>query len=113
MCLMMAPLPLVYVIASTLRHSILTAKTEWFVYIIEADNGHLYTGITTDLSRRFKQHQAHSGGARFFHTSPARKLVYQETQPDRSSASKREIAIKKLRRSQKLALIQSQSTTDG
>jgi putative endonuclease len=88
-------------------------KAEWFVYIIEADNGKLYTGITTDLSRRFKQHQQHSGGARFFHTSPARKLIYHESHPDRSSASKREIAIKKLRRSQKLALIQSHTTTDG
>jgi putative endonuclease len=48
-------------------------KTDWFVYIIEADNGKLYTGITTDLSRRFKQHQQHNGGARFFHTSAAKK----------------------------------------
>jgi putative endonuclease len=79
----------------------------WFVYIIEADNGKLYTGITTDLSRRFEQHRNQSGGARFFHTSPARKLVYHETHPDRSSASKREAAIKKLNRQAKLALIRS------
>lgn len=79
----------------------------WFVYIIEADNGKLYTGITTDLDRRFEQHRNQSGGARFFHTSPARKLVYQETHPDRSSASKREAAIKKLTRQAKLALIRS------
>jgi len=80
-------------------------KTEWFVYIIEADNGKLYTGITTDISRRFRQHQTHTGGARFFHTSQAKKLVYQEAQPDRSSASKREAAIKKLSRQAKLTLI--------
>lgn len=77
----------------------------WFVYIIEADNGKLYTGITTDLNRRFAQHQTQNGGARFFHTSPARKLVYQENHPDRSSASKREAAIKKLSRKAKIALI--------
>jgi putative endonuclease len=88
-------------------------KTDWFVYIIEADNGKLYTGITTDLSRRFKQHQQHKGGARFFHTSAAKKLVYHEAHPDRSTASKREIAIKKLRRPQKQALIQAQTTTEG
>lgn len=41
-------------------------KTEWTLYIIQAANGHLYTGITTDLERRLKQHQNHSGGARFF-----------------------------------------------
>ncbi|WP_438970158.1 GIY-YIG nuclease family protein [Methylophaga sp.] len=80
-------------------------KTEWFVYIIEADNGKLYTGITTDIERRFKQHQSHSGGARFFHTSQAKKLVYQEMQPDRSTASKREASIKKLSRKAKLTLI--------
>jgi putative endonuclease len=80
-------------------------KTEWFVYIIEAENGHLYTGITTDIERRFRQHQDKNGGARFFHTSRATKLVYQESQPDRSTASKREAAIKKLTRQAKLALI--------
>jgi putative endonuclease len=109
---MAQPLP-ACVIALIPLHSILMPKTEWFVYIIEADNGKLYTGITTDLSRRFKQHQQHNGGARFFHISPARKLVYHEVLPDRSTASKREIAIKKLRREQKLALIQSKTTTDG
>ena len=79
--------------------------TEWFVYIIQAANGHLYTGITTDLTRRFSEHQSRKGGARFFHTSQAQALVYHETQPDRSLASKREIAIKKMTRQQKLALI--------
>ena len=83
----------------------MTTKTEWTVYIIEADNGHLYTGITTDLSRRFQEHQAGKAGARFFHTSQAKKIVYQETQPDRSQASKREAAIKKLSRQAKLDLI--------
>lgn len=80
----------------------------WFVYIVEAENGHLYTGITTDIERRFKQHQTQQGGARFFHTSAAKRLVYQENQPDRSHASKREAEIKKLPRKAKLALIQQQ-----
>jgi len=83
----------------------LTKATEWIVYIIEADNGHLYTGITTDLARRLTEHKQHKGGARFFHTSAANKVVYQETATDRSSASKREAAIKKLHRKAKLALI--------
>jgi putative endonuclease len=79
----------------------------WFVYIVEAENGHLYTGITTDLDRRFSEHQTKQGGARFFHTSAAKKMVYHETQPDRSAASKREAAIKKLSRKNKLALIET------
>lgn len=80
----------------------------WFVYIVEAENGHLYTGITTDLDRRFAEHQSKQGGARFFHTSAAKKMVYQETQPDRSAASKREAAIKKLSRKAKISLIEKQ-----
>lgn len=80
-------------------------KTEWTLYIIQAANGHLYTGITTNLQRRLKQHQNHNGGARFFHTSEAQKVVYQEQHPDRSSASRREAAIKKLSRRHKLILI--------
>lgn len=80
----------------------------WFVYIVEAENGHYYTGITTDLERRFKQHQSKQNGARFFHTSAAKHYVYHETHPDRSSASKREAAIKKLSRQAKISLIKQQ-----
>lgn len=79
-------------------------KTDWTLYIIEAENGHLYTGITTDLARRLQQHQSKQG-ARFFHTSAAVKVVYQENHPDRGSASRREAAIKKLTREAKLSLI--------
>ena len=77
----------------------------WFVYIIEAENGHFYTGITTDIERRLQEHQSGKKGARFFHTSSVKQLVFQETHPDRSSASKREAAIKKLSRQAKIALI--------
>ena len=83
-------------------------QSNWFVYIVEAENGHLYTGITTNLERRFSQHQSKQGGAKFFHTSSAKKMVYHETHPDRSSASKREAAIKKLSRKKKIDLIQQQ-----
>lgn len=81
---------------------------DWFVYIVEAENGHFYTGITTDLNRRFSEHQTKATGARFFNTSPAKKMVFNEWHPDRSSASKREAAIKKLNRKAKIALIQQQ-----
>jgi putative endonuclease len=80
----------------------------WFVYIVEAQNGHFYTGITTDLARRLTEHQTKQGGARFFHTSAAKQIVYQEPHPDRSSASKREAAIKKLSRKAKITLIDNQ-----
>tara|TARA_R110001583_G_scaffold173287_1_gene327249 strand:- start:93270 stop:93527 length:258 start_codon:yes stop_codon:yes gene_type:complete len=82
--------------------------SDWFVYIVEAENGHFYTGITTDLARRLTEHQTKQGGARFFHTSPAKQIVYQEPHPDRSSASKREAAIKKMSRKSKITLIENQ-----
>jgi putative endonuclease len=86
-----------------------SSKSDWFVYIVEAENGHFYTGITTDLARRFSEHQSKQTGARFFNTSPAKKMVFNEPQPDRSSASKREAAIKKLSRKAKIVLIEQQS----
>lgn len=76
----------------------------WEVYIIETEDGTLYTGITTDLERRFSEH-ASSKGARFFRTSPPKALLFRERHPSRASASKREAEIKKLSRAQKLALI--------
>lgn len=78
----------------------------WFVYIIESENGRLYTGITNDLERRFKKHEERQG-AKFFRFSAPKKLVYQEKHVDRSAASKREGAIKKMSREQKLNLISS------
>ncbi|WP_339641060.1 GIY-YIG nuclease family protein [uncultured Porticoccus sp.] len=79
---------------------------DWIVYMIEASDGSLYTGITTDIARRFSAHQSGKSGARYFHRgrSPVR-VVYTEGADDRSAASKREAAIKKLSRSQKLRLI--------
>lgn len=78
----------------------------WTVYIIESTDGRFYTGITTDLDRRFGEHAGDSKkGARFFRTSGPSKIVYRETELCRSSASKREAAIKKLSRADKLKLI--------
>lgn len=83
------------------------SQSDWFVYMVEAENGHLYTGITTDLARRLTEHQTKQGGARFFHTSAAKQMVFQEAHPDRSSASKREAAIKKMSRKAKISLIEN------
>lgn len=76
----------------------------WEVYIIQTESGKLYTGITNDISRRFSNHLNKRGGARFFHFSNPEKIVYRELHPNRSEASKRECAIKKMSRIEKLAL---------
>jgi putative endonuclease len=79
----------------------------WKVYIIQTESGKLYTGITNNLERRFAAHQNQQKGARFFHFSSPQKIVFQESHPNRSEASKREIAVKKMSRKEKLELIES------
>jgi len=79
--------------------------TQWEVYIIRTLSGKLYTGITNNLKRRLEAHQQRRNGARFFHFSNPEKVIFREEHPNRSEASKREIAIKKLSRQEKLVLV--------
>lgn len=78
----------------------------YFVYILECEDGSLYTGITTDVERRFFEHQ-HGIGSSFTRAKKAKRMVYIEEHPDRSSALKREAEIKKWPREKKLALVTS------
>ena len=78
---------------------------KWYVYIIESSDASLYTGISTDVKRRFAEHGGKAKGAKFFRGREPRKVVYEECHPDRSCALKREAEIKKLRREMKLGLI--------
>lgn len=83
-------------------------KKIWYLYIVEADDGYLYTGITTDVDRRLREHQGLAGkskGAKFFRGRNALAVVYSETHNDRSSASKRESQIKKMSAQSKKALV--------
>jgi len=76
----------------------------WFVYVIEASDGSLYTGVTTDVERRFTEHCGTDKGAKFFRGRRPLKVVYTESHPDRGSALRRESVIKKLKREEKLRL---------
>ncbi len=76
----------------------------YFVYILECEGGTLYTGITTDVARRFDDHMK----GKATHYTSAHKpvgVLYTEEQPNRSSALKRELEIKKWPREKKLELI--------
>jgi putative endonuclease len=73
--------------------------------ILCTDNS-LYTGISNDVPRRFSQH-ASERGAKYFRGRKPTRLVYLESGHDRSSASQREAAIKKMRRGDKERLIAS------
>ena len=80
----------------------------YYVYILECTNKALYTGITTNLKRRFAQHQAGNGASYTSYNRPI-KIRYSEDHPNRSSASKREAEIKRWSRTKKLALIKGEN----
>ncbi len=76
----------------------------WFVYMLRCKNGALYTGITNDIQRRFKEHASGKGG-HFTKSFGAEKILFFEEHSNRSSALKREIQIKSWPRKKKLDLI--------
>lgn len=88
----------------------MSATNAWVVYILRCADNSLYTGISTDIERRLQQHNGERpGGARY--TAPRRpvELLYQESYDDRSTASRREAAIKKLSRRAKQSIIEQYS----
>lgn len=76
----------------------------FFCYLLECADGTYYTGWTTDPSRREKEHNA-GRGAKYTRSRRPVKLIYVEEQPDRSSAQKRESAIKNFSRKRKEKLV--------
>lgn len=76
----------------------------WQLYILRCGDGTLYTGITDNLPRRLKAHRS-GKGAKYTRGRGPLELVYREDCPDKSSALRREIAVKKLSRQEKLSLI--------
>ena len=81
------------------------STSQWFVYIIRASDNSLYTGVTTNVERRFNEHRGSPRAARFFRGRQPLEVVYTEPQLDRGSAQSRESEIKKLSRGLKLELI--------
>jgi putative endonuclease len=76
------------------------------VYILRCGDGSLYTGITNDLPTRLVRHRAGIASAYTRARRPVR-LVYQEGQPNRSAALRREAALRRLSRMEKLALVRT------
>lgn len=77
-----------------------------FVYMLRCKDGSLYTGWTNDLEHRLAMHNS-GRGAKYTRGRGPLELVYSEELPDKEAALRRECAIKKLRREQKLALLQT------
>ncbi len=80
--------------------------SDWLCYLLRCADGTLYCGITNDMEKRLSTHNE-GLGAKYTRTRTPVELVFSENCIDRSCASRREMAIKKLTRSQKLALIDS------
>jgi putative endonuclease len=80
-------------------------KSSWFVYILRCADNTLYTGITTDVDNRIKQHNGVKKGAKYTRNRQPVQLVYQEVSDSRSDASKREYSIKSLKKRQKEHLV--------
>jgi len=76
----------------------------WYVYLLRCRDGSLYTGITTDLDRRLREHNRGRRGARYTRARRPVTLAWWERQPDRAAASRRERALRRLPAARKRAL---------
>lgn len=78
---------------------------QWFVYVLACADGTLYTGCTTDLDRRLREHNSSPRGARYTRSRRPVKLLASTSMPDRSTAQREETRVKCLTRAQKLELV--------
>ena len=81
---------------------------DWYVYVLRCADNSLYTGITTDVTRRVDEHNGvdgKKGGAKYTRARQPVIVVYQEQAESRSLAAKREAAIKKLSKQEKETFI--------
>ena len=84
----------------------------WYLYILRCGDGSLYTGITTDVSRRLEAHRR-GKGAKYTRGRGPLELVYQQLCGTHSDALRRELEVKALSRTQKEALAETMITRDN
>ena len=90
----------------------LPEKGSWCLYILRCGDGSLYTGVTNDLSRRLRAHRQ-GRGAKYTRGRGELTLVYRESCLSQGAALRRERQVKKLKRAEKLKLIQSHPFSPG
>ena len=88
------------------------SQSRWLVYLLRCSDDSLYTGITNDLPKRLKAHNA-GKASRYTRRRLPVAVVYTEPQKSKSAALKREAAIKKLSRPQKDRILASKFTRLG
>lgn len=81
----------------------------YYLYLLHCADGTIYTGITTDLKRRVREHNGDKRGARYTRVRQPVVLVWSKRFKDRSTATKAELVMKKLPRASKLKLIQNRA----
>jgi putative endonuclease len=81
----------------------------WCVYMIRCSDASLYTGVTTDINRRFREHKEKKVGAKYTKAKIALHVDYMEPCASRSEAQTREAQIKKLKKEEKELLVKSQA----
>ncbi len=77
---------------------------KWQVYIIQTKSGKFYTGITTDIARRFVEH-SNKKGAKYFRLEKPQDIIFIQVCKNRSEATKIELELKKLNRNEKMRLV--------
>jgi putative endonuclease len=82
--------------------------TPWFVYMIRCSDASLYSGVTTDVERRFNEHKEGKVGAKYTRARIVLHMAYIETCGSRSEAQVREAQLKKLSKAEKEALVKTQ-----
>ena len=85
-------------------------EANWYLYILRCKDGTLYTGITTDVSRRLEEHRS-GRGAKYTRGRGPLELVYEESCGSHSDALKRELENKSISRREKEQLILQQTAT--
>ena len=81
----------------------------YYVYILECSDKTLYTGIAKDVDKRLHEHNTSEKAAKYTRVRRPLKLLFTQELPTRSEALKREYAIKKLKREEKLRLIKNET----
>ncbi len=79
----------------------MSPKKTWYFYVLSCKDQSLYTGVTTDVNRRVKEHNLKKGAKYTRSRTPVMLFYFREVK-DRSTAQKLESAFKKLTRSKKL-----------
>jgi putative endonuclease len=79
---------------------------DWHLYVVRCSDGSLYTGISTDVARRLREHRGNgTRRASYMRSRTALDVVFAKQLPDRAAASRAEYAVKQLQKAQKELLV--------